>query len=69
LKSLAIAGLSLKTDQPQRMRECLKTIILSKFMQHLDLTDTGLDIESVEELAGVLNSANTLVSIHFSGSI
>lgn len=38
-------------------------------MQHLDLTATGIDMETIEELARALNSANTLVSIHFSGAI
>lgn len=68
MKSLAIAGNSTKTDQPLKMRECLKNIVKSEWMQHLDLTDTGLDLESVEELAGALNEANTLVSIHLSFS-
>jgi hypothetical protein len=32
MNSLAIAGNNLKTDQPHKMKECLKSIIQSKWM-------------------------------------
>ena len=69
LRSLAIAGVSLKSDQPQKMRECLKLIIQSKSMQHMDLTDTGIEADSVEDIVSALKFSHTLVSIHFSGTI
>ena len=50
IRFLSLNSVSLKSDQPQSIRKILNKLVTKKGIQHIDLTNTKIDLFCVLEL-------------------
>lgn len=68
LKSLVLAGADLICPQPMAMRVALEKLMGKKGLQHLDFTDSKIDLVTLEFMLIQLEDSKTLIALHLTKS-